>query len=241
VQTTHTLDIGFVQLGWVTIVDQGAAMTGLDRLPVRILVFSASLREASLNTRLASLAADALEQVGAEVDRASMRQFDCPSYDGDAENATGMPDGASELVRRLQACDGFVVASPEYNASMPGVLKNVIDWASRERPQPFRALHCLLLSASPSMVGGNRGLWSLRMPLEHLGTRVHPDMFSLARASNALDQDGQIADDVLRERFGQLLRDWCDQVEASKHYPCARARWVEFLGEQPEPALDRVE
>ena len=81
-----------------------------------------------------------------------------------------------------------MIASPEYNASMPGVLKNAIDWTSRHRPQPFHARHALLLSASPSMLGGNRSLWALRVPLEHLGTRVYPDMFSLAQAHTAFDE-----------------------------------------------------
>jgi multimeric flavodoxin WrbA len=83
-----------------------------------------------------------------------MREFDTPSYDGDVEASEGFPAGAEELRRRLEACDGFVISSPEYNASMPGVLKNAIDWASRFRPQPFHERHGLLLSASPSMVGG---------------------------------------------------------------------------------------
>jgi chromate reductase, NAD(P)H dehydrogenase (quinone) len=74
--------------------------------------------------------------------------------------------------------DAFGIASPEYNASMPGLLKNAIGWVSRFRPQPFNEHHVLLISASPSMVGENRSLWSLRIPLEHLGARVYPDMFS---------------------------------------------------------------
>lgn len=215
--------------------------TQQDRQPVRILVFAASMRQGSLNRRLASLAVEVLTRAGARVDDASMTEFDCRSYDGDVEESTGVPAGASELCRRLQAADGFVVASPEYNASMPGVLKNAIDWASRIRPQPFSRRHALLLSASPSMVGGNRGLWSLRVPLEHLGARVHPDMFSLATAHEALGPDGRLASDSLAERFERTVVDWLDQVEASVHYPCARARWVEFLGERPEPAIDRVE
>lgn len=90
-----------------------------------------------------------------------------------------------ELRRRLEANDAFVIVSPEYNSSMPGVLKNAIDWTSRHKPQPFNGRHALLLSASPSIVGGNRGLWALRIPLEHLGARVYPDMFSLAQAHEA--------------------------------------------------------
>ena len=71
---------------------------------------------------------------------------------------------------------------------MPGFLKNAIDWTSRFRPQPFNGRQTLLLSASPSMAGGNRGLWALRVPLEHLGARVYPDMLSLAQANSAMDR-----------------------------------------------------
>jgi len=120
-------------------------------------------------------------------------------------------------------------------------LKNAVDWVSRARPQPFHELHGLLVSASPSMVGGNRGLWALRMPFEHLGARVFPDMFSLAQAHLALDGGGRIVDPQLQERFEQTIAAFVDLVEAAKHYPCVKSKWVEFLGERPEPALDRVE
>ena len=153
--------------------------------PIRLLVFSASLRRGSLNTRLAELAAMTLEGRGVKVDRASMREFDCPSYDLDVEDRYGLPPGAQGFRARLEACDGFIVSSPEYNGSLPGLLKNTIDWVSRYRPPPFDGHHGLLLSASPSMVGGNRGLWALRVPFERLGAHVYPDMFSLARAHTA--------------------------------------------------------
>ena len=212
-----------------------------DREPVRILVFAASMRTGSLNTRLARLAADAIERHGATPDLGSMRDFDAPSYDGDVEASDGMPPGARALRERLEAAHGFVIASPEYNASVPGVLKNAIDWVSRARPQPFNERHGLLLSASPSMVGGNRGLWSLRIPLEHLGARIYPDMFSLARAHDAFDDTGGIADDRLRGRFDDTIANFLDLVEASTHYRCVKRAWVEFLGEPPDPAADRVD
>ena len=211
------------------------------REPLTILVFSASLRAESLNTRLARLAAAAIERHGGTVDVGSMRDFDAPSFDADVEAADGMPPGARALRERLEASNGFVICYPEYNASMPGVLKNAIDWVSRARPQPFNERHGLLLSASPSMVGGNRGLWSLRVPLEHLGARVHPDMFSLAQAHNAFDDSGDIADERLRARFDDTIANFLDLVEASTHYPCVKRAWVEFLGESPDPHVDRVE
>jgi chromate reductase, NAD(P)H dehydrogenase (quinone) len=175
------------------------------------------------------------------VDRATMADFDCPSYDGDAEASDGVPVGAQRLHERLVAADAFVIASPEYNASMPGVLKNAIDWVSRVRPQPFNGRQGLLLSASPSMAGGNRGLWSLRIPLEHLGARVYPDMFSLAQAHEALDDGGRIANATLQQRFEATIECFLDLVEAAKHYRALKKQWVEFLGEQPNAATDRVE
>ena len=211
------------------------------RQPVSVLLFAASLRQGSLNAALAGVAANALELLGAQVDVADMRAFDAPSYDGDVEAAHGIPPGPTELRRRLESNDAVVIVSPEYNGAMPGVLKNAIDWTSRFRPQPFNGRHCLLMSASPSMVGGNRGLWSLRVPLEHLGAHVSPDMFSLAQAHTQLTPDGQLADDVLRERLLTTLTSFLDLVEATKHYPCARKAWVEFLGEQPTTATSRAE
>ena len=207
---------------------------------VRILIFSASLRADSLNTKLARIVADHLRGRGATVDVASMREFDCPSYDGDRETADGIPAGAAELQRRLGANDAFVIVSPEYNGAMPGVLKNTIDWTSRFRPQPFDSRHGLLLSASPSLAGGNRGLWSLRVPLEHLGVRLYPDMFSLAMAHKAFDGE-RLADTSLQQRLERTLDNFADLVEAATHYPCIKRAWVEFLGEPPGEAADRVD
>lgn len=207
---------------------------------LRVLVFAASLRADSLNRRLAALSARVAEQHGAVVDLALMRDFDVSSYDGDAEAAQGIPPGAKEFQRRLLESDAFILSSPEYNASMPGVLKNLIDWTSRFRPQPFDGRHGLLLSASPSLAGGNRGLWALRVPLEHLGARIFPDMFSLSMAHKAFAAE-DLADPALRTRFEKNLQAFLSLAEAAKHYPCIKRAWVEFLGEPPGAGQDRVD
>jgi NAD(P)H-dependent FMN reductase len=121
------------------------------------------------------------------------------------------------------------------------VLKNLIDWTSRLRPQPFNGKQVFLLSASPSMAGGNRGLWSLRIPLEHLGARVYPDMFSLAQAHEAFADDGRLKNDLLQKRFDETIACFIDLVEAALRYPGLKKQWVEFLGEQPNVATNRVE
>jgi chromate reductase, NAD(P)H dehydrogenase (quinone) len=207
---------------------------------LKVLVFAASLRAESLNRKLAMLAARVAEEYGASVDLASMREFDVPLYDGDLEAAGGPPAGAQELRRRLLDCDAFILSSPEYNGSMAGTIKNLIDWTSRFRPQPFDGRHGLLISASPSLAGGNRGLWALRVPLEHLGARIFPDMFSLAMAHKALTA-GEIADQALRGRFDKNVQAFLALAEAAKHYPCIKRAWVEFLGEPPGAGLDRVD
>jgi NAD(P)H-dependent FMN reductase len=204
---------------------------------VRVLVFGAALRADSFNGRLANLAARVIASHGAQADLASMREFAMPPYDGDLEAADGLPSGALELRDRIAAANAFMIASPEYNASMPGVLKNAIDWVSRVQPQPFKNKHAMLLSASPSLIGGNRGLWALRVPLEHLGTRVYPDMFSLAKAHEGFTADGQLADAALQQRLEDTLTSFLRLVEADTRYVCLKRRWYEFLGEQTDASV----
>ena len=215
-------------------------MTELHDNTLKLLVFAGSSRAGSLNHKLASLAARVATANGAIVDLAQLHEFDVPAYDGDDEAEGGIPAGAQALRQRLLANDAFLIASPEYNASMPGVLKNLIDWTSRFRPQPFDQRHGLLMSASPSLVGGNRGLWALRVPLEHLGARIFPDMFSLSAAHKAFEGD-DLADTALRARFEKNVQAFLSLAEAAKHYPCMKRAWVEFLGEPPGAGADRVD
>jgi len=216
-------------------------MENQKRCSVRLLVFPGSLREGSLNDKLATLAASIAEQKGATVERAVMSDFECPAYDMDVELSAGIPAGAQTLHDKLISVDGFMIASPEYNASMSGVLKNTIDWVSRFRPQPIHGNQAFLMAASTSMTGGKVGLWALRQPLEHLGARTYPDMFALAQAHHAFDQTGRIADAKLQVWFESTIECFIDLVEASKHYPHLKKQWVEFLGERPDDETARVE
>ncbi|HSB93754.1 MAG TPA: NAD(P)H-dependent oxidoreductase [Flavitalea sp.] len=209
--------------------------------PLQVLIFSVSLRTESLNTRLAKLASSIVEKHGGKVDYADMKEFDCPSFNGDVEQRSGIVSAAKEFNNRILANDAFIIACPEYNGSMPGLIKNSIDWVSRYRPQPFNEKHGLLMSASPSMAGGNKALWSLRVPLEHLGARVFPNMFSLAVAHEAFNPDGSLSNPVLQKRFEENIEAFLELVEAAKNYPCMKKAWVEFLGERPDPVTERVE
>jgi NAD(P)H-dependent FMN reductase len=106
---------------------------------------------------------------------------------------------------RIEAADGLMIASPEYNYSVPGTLKNAIDWVSRLNPMPFRGKHGFLLAASSAVAGGIRGLWALRVPLEGLGVTLYPDMFALAQAAQALNERGKLKDPELQERLQKMV------------------------------------
>jgi NAD(P)H-dependent FMN reductase len=157
-----------------------------------VFVLGASLRSRSFNATLASLAAREFDRLGCAVDLASLSEFDAPLYNQDLLDGSGFPAGVLAFSHRLAAANAFAIASPEYTFSIPGPLKNLIDWTSQESPIPWRGKPGLLLSASVSSVGGQRGLWALRMPLEALGAHLFPEMFSLPRAHETLDPAGQL-------------------------------------------------
>ncbi len=164
---------------------------------MKILVFAGSIRKDSLHRKLARVAAQTLAAKGLDVTLADLRDYPMPMYDGDLE-AEGMPGPARAFRELLRAHDVFVIASPEYNGSFSGLLKNAIDWASRgingERPGAvFRGKRAALLSASPGPNGGRRGLRHTRELLEMLGVQVMPVEVSLASAASAFDAQGSLA------------------------------------------------
>ncbi len=181
-------------------------------MSLRLLAFAASLRTPSLNRRLLEVAASLARSAGAEVDIAHFREFEVPSFDQDVMNQSGLPAGAEALRQRLAAVDGLLLASPEYNFSMPGVLKNLIDWVSRHRPVPLRGKSALLLSTSTGAVGGVRGLWQLRIPLEGLGVFVYPDMFALPSGGQAFTEDGALQDARQAERLERMIAGYLDSA-----------------------------
>jgi chromate reductase, NAD(P)H dehydrogenase (quinone) len=170
-----------------------------------VFAFAGARRTGSLNRKLLGIAVELLRGQGVEVELGELRDYDMPLYDGDLEAAGTLPPGAVALAAKITAADALLIASPEYNFSVPGVVKNVIDWLSRLKPMPLRGKRALLLSASPSLVGGNRGLWALRVPLEGLGVHVFPEMYSLASAHQNLAGDG-IADPMLAKMLEGMLR-----------------------------------
>jgi chromate reductase, NAD(P)H dehydrogenase (quinone) len=181
---------------------------------MKLFAFAASLRSGSLNRKLIALAAQMARDEGADVDLAEFREFEMPLYDGDLEKAAGLPPGALELKRRVESAEAIMIATPEYNYSIPGTLKNAFDWVSRARPMPWRGRSVYLMSASPSPMGGVRGLWQARIPFEGCGALVFPDMFALPHAQKAFGEDGTLVDDGLRERLQKEVAGFVRLAEA---------------------------
>lgn len=181
---------------------------------MRTLAFSASHRKGSLNHKLIALAAAIATREGFEVDLADMKEFDMPVYDGDIESHAGLPPGVKALTERIRNVDAILIATPEYNYSIAAPLKNAIDWVSRARPIPWRGKSVYLMSASPSPMGGIRGLWHTRVPLEGCGALVFPDMFALPHANKAFDEHGAFVDDATEARLEKELIGFLRLAEA---------------------------
>ena len=183
---------------------------------MKVLVFAASLRKASLNRKLAALTASLLERdPSLQIDHADYRDFEMPPYDGDLEETSGLPSGSREFINRIQQAGALVISTPEYNGSIPGTLKNALDWASRAKPNPLDKKPVLLLGASPGALGAVRGLWHTRVPLEALGAFVYPQMHGLSKAHEAFDDAGQLRDSKAAEQLMKLLQTFVQFANAT--------------------------
>ncbi len=186
---------------------------------MKIFAFAGSLRKDSYNKRLISIAADIARSAGATVDLADFNEFDMPLYNGDSDAESGQPEGAQKFIQRIEAADGIMISSPEYNYSLPGGLKNAIDWISRAKPMPLRGKSGLIMAASGSHVGGIRGLWQLRIPLEGLGVFLHPDMYTLPHAPKAFDERGELKDEGDYKRLHTAVVKYLAMAESLASIP----------------------
>ena len=165
----------------------------------RILAFASSTRRESFNKKLVAIAAQGAREAGAEVTLIDLKDFPLPLFDQDLEAEQGMPENGKKLKKLFIDHDGLLIASPEYNSSFPGVLKNAIDWVSRPAPgEPslvaFRGKVATLMSASPGALGGLRGLVHVRSILGNIGVIVLPDQIAVAKAHEAFHADGSLKD-----------------------------------------------
>ena len=180
--------------------------------PLQVLAFAGSTRRASFNRVLVGIAAGGAREAGAAVTEIDLRDYRLPVFDQDDESERGKPEPARRLKRQLMDHDAWLVAAPEYNGSITGVLKNSIDWASRPDPgdagplAAFRGKLVVLMSASPGALGGLRGLVHVRAIFGNLGCVVLPDQVAVPKAREAFDADGRLVDPQQHERVAGLGR-----------------------------------
>jgi len=173
---------------------------------MKVLVFAGSLRKGSYNKQFAREAMRLLaDRPGVQAEFVDLQPLAIPVYDGDIEEANGVPAGVKTLSDRILAADALLISTPEYNGSIPGVLKNTVDWLSRLKPVSLSGKHLLMIAASPGALGGIRSLWHSRQPFEVLGTHVFPEVMALPLAHQAFDESGKLKDPKLVERLSGLL------------------------------------
>jgi chromate reductase len=171
--------------------------------PVHVLGFSGSLRRGSYNTALLRAAA-ALVPDGMVLETFDLAPI--PLYNEDIRTEYGFPEAVAAFRERIAAADALLIVTPEYNHSMPGVLKNALDWASRPPDRPLNEKPAAIMGASTSVGGTTRAHEHLRQVLAFLN--VHPlnkPEVLVARAQEKFDAEGHLADETTRQTVAQLL------------------------------------
>ena len=187
---------------------------------LKILVIPGSLRTGSLNARLAAAAVHEFAQAGAEVTRISLGDFPLPIYDGDLQTKSGVPKNAVNLKRMIGAHHGVLIVTPEYNSSVPALVKNAIDWVSRVqdaheiRGQIFRERAFAIAAASESRLGGTRALAALRLILAACQATVVPHQLALSFAGEAYDDMDRLKLAADSEALKALVR---QLIDVSQH------------------------
>jgi chromate reductase, NAD(P)H dehydrogenase (quinone) len=183
---------------------------------LKILVIPGSLRSGSLNARLAAVAAHEIAQAGADVTRISLSDFPLPIYDGDLQARSGVPKHAVNLKRMIGAHHGVLMVTPEYNSSVPALVKNTIDWVSRvqdpheTRGQVFRERIFAIAAASGGRLGGTRALAALRLILSACHATVIPNQLALSFANEAYDDMERLKHSADSEALKAMVRQLID-------------------------------
>lgn len=166
-----------------------------------ILGLSGSLRKASFNRKLL---AEAVRAFGpctyTEAD------LNLPLYDGDLEEESGLPESVKTLCDQIAAADAVIISSPEYNKGITGVLKNALDWISRNKTNPLNDKPVLVMSANMGRTGGETGQFMVRSCLVPHQARIIPGpVLTLAMAHDAFDDDGHLKNEMTQKMLNGLI------------------------------------
>jgi chromate reductase len=185
---------------------------------LKIIAFAGSMRKESFNKKLVNYAALLLKDRGVNVEVVDLKELQIPVYDGDFEEKKGMPESVALLKKKMVGADGYMISSPEYNSSMPGGLKNAIDWVSRPekkdkvRLAAFNSKVAFMMSASPGPGGGLRGIFALRYILSNILSVVVPEYFRVANAGSAFGADGELLNVEQTVELGDKLDMFIDMA-----------------------------
>jgi chromate reductase, NAD(P)H dehydrogenase (quinone) len=163
--------------------------------PPRILAFAGSARRDSLNKKLLAAVVSATRAAGAEITVVDFKELPIPLYEGDLEEAEGIPANALKLIELIRQHSGVLIASPEYNSQLTPLLKNALDWCTRADENPLKGKVAAVVSASPGMFGGIRSMTLCRQLLVHLGCQVIPAQCIVPQAHKAFDENGGLRDE----------------------------------------------
>lgn len=178
----------------------------------RILVFAGSLRIGAFSIHTANVAEKTLRDLGADVTRITLGDYPMPLMDQNLEAEKGIPEQALALGRQIVAHDGLLIASPEYNASIPPLLKNSIDWVSRihqldgEKITPLSGKIVALCSSSAGAFGGLRGLYHLRAVLMNCQAEIVTAQCSIPAADKAFDETGALLSERTQAQMTKTCR-----------------------------------
>ena len=195
----------------------------MDIAKVKILALAGAFRKDSFNKKLLRIAAKGAKQAGAQVTEIDLKDFPMPPYDGDIEEDQGLPENAERLKGLMRDHHALLISTPEYNSSIPGAFKNVIDWVSRpstdtEPPSAaFKGKMALVMSASPGAYGGIQSLGQVRQVLNNIGVIMLPDRIAIPKAAEAFSADGRLLDPK-QEKTVEGLGAKLAQV-AAQHFP----------------------
>lgn len=175
----------------------------------KILAFAGSLREKSYNKRVLKVAIEGAKKAGAEVTYIDLKDYPMPIYNADLQETQGFPAIATAFQKLLLEHDGVMISSPEYNGSLPGALKNVIDWTSRangdlKTGECFKGKLAAIMTASPGAFGGLRCLGHLRDVLTILMVNTMPSEIAVAKVGGMFDGD---SDEITNDTMKGILED----------------------------------
>jgi NAD(P)H-dependent FMN reductase len=177
---------------------------------MKIIGFAGSLRSASYNKMALRLVLEKAKEAGAEVEFIDLKPLNIPLYDGDLEMEIELPEGIKSLREKIEKADGVIIATPEYNHSLPGVLKNTLDWLSRTKffPDIWKEKKVALFGVSDGNFATVRAQIAFYPIANTLGIDLMPSKTYVGNVESVFDQEGKCLDPKVEERLAKFAQNF---------------------------------